>query len=122
MMQIKLESSKNMSKYENIYNCCIVKPTHHIKGYISTEKQFIRFIYYEGDEENEKIKEEDINYDKELHSCFGSIIKNHIKDKEKVDLNFYYEDIKYIFIRNYFYQETAIEIYTFSNKSFFFQF
>ena len=57
-----------------------------------------------------------------MHCCFCSTFKNHIKDKEKVDLNFYYKDIKYIFLRNYFYQESAIEIYTFSNKSFFFNF
>ena len=118
LIQKKLTSSKNVSKYENIYKCCIVKPTHHIKGYISTESEYAKFIYYEDDEESEKLLQEDISYDKELHCCFGSTFKKHIKDKEKANMKIYYKDIKYILNRNYFYQETAVELYTFSNKSY----
>ena len=121
-IQNKLNSSNFGSKYENIYNCCIVKMTHHIKGYISTENEAATFIHYDEDKESEKLLEDDINYDKELHCCFGSTFKSHIKDKEKVFLEIKYKDIKYILFRNYFYQETAIEIYTFSNKSFFLNF
>ena len=29
------------NKYENIYFCCLIKQTHHICGYISTEKNKI---------------------------------------------------------------------------------
>ena len=118
----KLTLSKTISRYENIYICCIVKPTHHIKGFLRTEDDFIKFIYYDEDAESEIIFEDDINYDKELHCCFGSIFKNHLKDRDKLNFQIYFKDIKYIFFRNYFYQETAIEIYTFSNKSYFFNF
>ena len=99
-----------------------MKPTHHIKGYIATEKEYIKFIYYEEDEESELLLQDDIGYDKELHCCFGSTFRNHIKDKEKVNLKINYKDIKYILFRNYFYQETAIELYTLSNKSYFLNF
>lgn len=122
LVQSRLMSLEECSKYENIYNCCIVKPTHHITGYISTEKKGIKFTHCAEDKESLKFLENDINYDKELHCCFGAIFKKHIKDTEKVSMEIFYNDIKYILLRNYFYQETAIEIYTYSNKSYFFNF
>ena len=121
-----LINSKIMSKdieniqRENIYNCCIVKLTHHIKGYISTEKSMIRFIHDSNIKEEEI--ENDINYDKEMHCCFGSIFKNKNNDKDKVILSIEYTNIKYFFIRQYFYIESGLEIYTKSNKSYFFNF
>ena len=122
LIQNKLISSKNDSKYENIYKCCIVKPTHHIKGYISTENEYAKYVFCEEDEESEKLLQDDIGYDNDLHCCFGSTFKNHIKDKEKVNIKIYYKDIKYMLSRNYFYQENSIELYTFSNKSYFLNF
>ena len=122
LIQSKLMFSETMSQYENIYNCCIVKPTHHIKGYISTEKVSAKFTHCYEDEESQKLLYNDFTYDKELHCCFGSTFKRHLKDMEKVCLEIEYDDIKYILPRNYFYQETAIEIYTFSNKSYFLNF
>ena len=123
-----LINSKKMSKNieniqrENIYNCCIVKLTHHIKGYISTEKTRIRFIF-ESDS-NKKIEEleNDSNYDKEMKCCFGSIFKNKRNDKDKVVISIDYLNIKYIFVRQYFYVESALEIFTDYNKSYFFNF
>ena len=121
-----LINSKKMSKNieniqrENIYNCCIVKLTHHIKGYISTEKSRIRFIYDSNIKEEEL--ENDINYDKEMHCCFGSFFKFKKNDKDKIVISIDYINIKYIFIRQYFYIESALEIYTDSNKSYFFNF
>ena len=123
-----LINSKKMSKNieniqrENIYNCCIVKLTHHIKGYISTEKNRIRFIF-ESDS-NKKIEEleNDSNYDKEMKCCFGSIFKNKRNDKDKVVISIDYLNIKYIFVRQYFYIESALEIFTDYNKSYFFNF
>ena len=121
-----LINSKKMSKNieniqrENIYNCCIVKLTHHIKGYISTEKTRIRFIY-ESDVKEEEL-EIDSNYDKQMKCCFGSIFKNKKNDKDKVVISIEYTNIRYIFIRQYFYTESALEIYTDFNKSYFFNF
>ena len=121
-----LINSKKMSKNieniqrENIYNCCIVKLTHHIRGYISTEKTRIRFIY-ESDEKEEQL-ETDSNYDKEMKCCFGSFFKNKKNDKDKVVISIDYMNIKYIFVRQYFYIESALEIYTDFNKSYFFNF
>ena len=123
LIQSKLMSSSQENKEnENLYICCIVKPTHHIKGYMSTEKTSIKFTHCDEDEESQRLLEDDPSYDKELKSCFGSTFKSHIKDREKVCIEIQYKDMKYILFRNYFYQETACEIYTFSNKSYFLNF
>ena len=116
--------SKNIEdiQRENIYYCCIVKLTHHIKGYISTEKNGIRFIFASDSD----IKEEELknvtNYDKEMECCFGAIFKNKKNDKDKVVISIEYANIKYIFQRQYFYDETALEIFTKQNKNYFFNF
>ena len=110
------------SKYENLYVCCIVKPTHHIKGYISTEKKSVIFTHCDEDHESESLLEKDPSYDKEMKCCYGSTFKSHIKDREKVFLEIKYSDIHYLLFRTYFYQDTACEIYTFSNKSFYLNF
>ena len=123
-----LVNSKKMSKNiediqrENIYNCCIVKMTHHLKGYISTEKYRIRFIFAFDLDIKEKELENDIYYDKEMQCCFGSIFKNKKNDKDKVVLSIDYTEIRYIFIRQYFYMKSSLEIFTEKNKSYFFNF
>ena len=110
--------SKNAS---NIYfSCCLVKLVNHIKGKIYIKEDFIKFIY-NSKKENKEI-ENDLVYDKELGRCYGSIFKQQTKDKEKVDLIIKYKDIKYIFLRNYYYRETALEFFTEQNKSYFFNF
>ena len=123
LIQSKIMSSSEENKMnENLYICCIVKPTHHVKGYMSTEKTSIKFTHCDEDEESQRLLENDPSYDKELKCCFGSTFKSHIKDREKVCIEIKYTDMRYILFRNYFYQETACEIYTFSNKSYFLNF
>ena len=115
------KSIENIQR-ENIYNCCIVKITHHIRGYISTEKSRIRFIFVSESDIKEEELESDPNYDKDMHCCFGSIFKNKKSDKDKVVISINYSNIKYIFIRQYFYLESALEIFLENNKSYFFNF
>ena len=105
---------------ENTYHCCIVKLTHHIKGFLSTEERCISFIY--NNNINLSEEKDDPNFDIDMGSCFGSIFKNHKKDKDKIDFTIDYINIKYMFVRHYFYNESAIEIYTETNKSYFFNF
>ena len=114
------EISKDIQKLkvENIYYCCMVKITHHIRGYISTESNRIVFIYEPEEYHTKDEIENDIGYDKEMNSCFGSIFKSHPKDKDIINFEIKYCDIKYMFIKRYFYNLSAIEIYTELNKSY----
>ena len=117
--EIKNEK-KTQLPTRNIYQCCIVKLTHHIKGFLSTEERCIKFTYNKNINTLDEM--DDPNYDKDMGSCFGSIFKNHKKDKDKVDFQIEYLNIKYMFIRHYFYNDSGIEIYTESNKSYFLNF
>ena len=114
------EISKNIEqlKVENIYYCCMVKITHHIRGYVSSEANRIVFIYEAEEYHSKNEIENDIGYDKDMNSCFGSIFKGHQKDKDIINFEIKYCDIKYLFIKEYFYCISAIEIYTELNKSY----
>ena len=109
---------------ENQYNCCIVKQTHHIKGYIYTEKTGIKFCFAPESRKNDANEslENDLTYDKDMNCCFGSIFKTNKSDKDKINLKIEYEDIKFMFLRYYFYIQSAIEIYTKNNKVYFLNF
>ena len=111
------------------FKCCIVKVTNHIKGYVYTKKNYFEFIYDANEEdfnyniENLNLQkslfsnfEEDISYDNDMGCCYGSLFKKHKRDKEKINFIIKYENIQYIFIRNYYYRDTALEIFTYQNK------
>jgi hypothetical protein len=122
-----LINSKNMSKNieeiqrENTYYCCLVKLTHHIRGYISTESNRIRFFFASDSDIKKLDLENDLHYDKDMQCCYGSFFKYKKNNKDKI-LTIEYNNIKYIFERQYFYNETALEIFTDYNKSYFFNF
>ena len=127
---INKEKDKKKNKNKNTFGtsafkCCLVKNTHHIHGYIICKKNKIKFIYSQ-EEMNRKLTMaeimEDPSYDKDMNNCFGSTFNKNLKDKDKVYIKINYKNIKYIFIRNYFYQNTGMEIYTTNHKSYFFNF
>ena len=122
LFQNKLNSiNEENVQSENLYNCCLVKPTHHIKGYATTEKGSITFTYCQ-DNESQELLEKDPSYDKDMGACFGSTFKVYYKDKDKICFEIKYKSIEYMFKRNYFYQETGLEIFTYERKSYFLNF
>ena len=126
LIAIKEKKKKNIQHFKtSAFKCCLVKCTHHIKGYIICKKKKIKFQYSQ-EEKNKKLSVAEIlsdpSYDKDMNNCFGSTFRKNSKDKDKVHLSINYDNIKYIFIRKYFYQNSGMEIYTTSNKSYFFNF
>jgi WD40 repeat protein len=125
----KIKEKKDEIK-NHTFSCCMVKVTNHIKGNINTKDNCLEFIYDEVDDNDEDMNnqilyvniEDDISYDKDMKCCYGSMFGKHKRDREKINFIINYEDIKYIFIRNYYYRDTAVEIYTEMNKSYFFNF
>ncbi len=109
---------------ENQYNCCIVKQTHHIKGYICTEKTGIKFCFDPDSRKNDtnETLEKDPAYDRDMDCCFGSTFRTNKRDKDKINFIINFEEIKYMFSRYYFYIKSGIEIYTKKNKVYFFNF
>ena len=127
-IQINLPTLKGkiISKKYTKLNCCIVKLTHQIKGNIIIKNENLTFLYEDNSNKSlEMIQDEienDPNFDKDMGCCYGSIFKNFKKDKDNIAFQLKYSNIKYIFIRVYFYKESALEFYTNNYKSYFFNF
>ena len=106
--------------YEKI-PCCLIKVTHHIKGFIiirnnifDREKiRYFEFFY----SEKEDIK---LNFDNEHQLCFGSF-KNIDKNKQYY-IKIKIEDINFLLPRKYYFYNNAVEIFTKKNKSYYFNF
>ena len=123
--KVILNNKNNCSNSEYI-NCCLVKPTHHIKGlfYFKNNKIIFKNLL-EGKVKNDskdKDKEIDDMYDEERDVCFGSYFKKYEKDKNLFKLSINLSDIKMLLKRKYYYKNSSIEIFTFNNKSYFFNF
>ena len=106
----------------NNFECCYVTQTHHIKGIIQIQNN-IQFIPIFSIEENELYKDKVEEYQEEKKNCYGSIFKtnNNYKDFELIRI-IHFHHISFLFKRKYFYRDNCIEIFTTSNKSFFFKF
>ena len=118
--------TKLIAKQNITLGCCIVKPTHHIKGNITAKKNYFHFLYEDNSNKTlETLQDElenDPNFDKDMGCCYGSIFKNQKKDKDNISFILEYSNIKYMFIRVYFYKESGLEIYTKTNKSYYLNF
>lgn len=150
---------------ENLYDCCYVKKSHHIKGIFQVNNEGITFRLNlnklkksqhlaqmclnnchagsneQGDSLQQninnnpnlnlisktsttlsiEINDDDVHYDEARKTCVGSYITFHKKDKDKLFRNFPYEDIRFIFKRNYYLRKSGLEIFV-SNQSYFFNF
>ena len=112
------------------YECCFVKPTHHIKGIFLCSKKGIMFKVFLNqktltnniNDTDTSRQEQDIDYDNIRHTCYGSYFVEHPKNKDNLYFNFNFEQIKYIFKRIYYFHQTGLEIYTINNKSYYFNF
>ena len=104
-----------------IYDVCLVKRTHHIKGKLFTImiKGILGkiFFYSYSKEENDKYRSCN-NSKKNL--CYGALFPCSSKDFN-INISINIKDIKLIIRRIYFYKKSGIEIF-YGNKSYFFNF
>ena len=120
------ENSKKNKKY---YLSCLVKPSHHIKGvFFISEKQIYFKVFLNQKTGNAMsgveigFTDKDDDYDTERQTCFGSYFVCHPKNKDLYKISISYDDIKFFLRRRYYYKNSGLEIYTTSNKSFYFNF
>ena len=120
------KKSKNKKFY---YLCCLVKTSHHIKGVFFIDDNQLNFKVFLNQKTGNSMSgveigfsNRDDDYDQERQTCFGSYFVFHPKDKDLYKISIKYNDIKYIFKRKYYYKNSALEIYTNTNKSFYFNF
>ena len=101
--------------------CCYVIQMSHIKGHFYLYKSncsFIQNIY--NDEISEKKLKEDEDYNEEKKMCYGSYLK--LNKSKFIYIDISYKSIQYIFLRRYYYKDSAIEIFTSKNKVYYFNF
>ena len=108
---------------------CLVKTSHHIKGVCFIDENQLNFKVFLNQKTGKSMNginlaftENDEDYDPERKTCFGSYFMFHHKDKNLYKISIKYSEIKWIFRRRYYYKNSALEIFTNKNKSFYFNF
>ena len=119
----RLSSSPLSGIVSNSHQCCYVTQMSHIKGYLYLNKSYCSFvqnIYNGNNEDDEKKLKEDEDYDDEKKMCYGSYIK--LNKSKYISMDVKYKSIQYIFLRKYYYKDSAVEIFTSKNKVYYFNF
>ena len=125
---------KYLKKQQNQEKCCLVKKTHHVKGYISiieinyNDIDCFELYFFASSTQNidpicNNISktEENNNQINSKNICYGAIFPCPKKDYGII-INIKSKDILFILIREYYHRVSAIEIFTSNNKSYFFNF
>ena len=122
-------TDNNKSKKKKYFLCCLVKPSHHIKGVIFINENKLDFKVFLNQKTGNVMSDVEIgftnkddDYDEERQTCFGSYFICHPKDKDLYKISIKYNDIDLIFRRRYYYKNSGLEIYTNTNKCFYFNF
>ena len=117
----KLLSSPLSGLISDRHHCCYVIQMSHIKGYLYLYKSYCSFIQNIYDDEiNENKLKEDEDYNEEKKMCYGSYLK--LNKSKFIYIDIKYKSIQYIFLRRYYYKDSAIEIFTSKNKVYYFNF
>ena len=123
---LNINNFKN--KFPKLINCCLIKQTHHIKGFLLIKTNYFYFYSYpkhisekmdiclklitENEEENNKTK---------FENCFGSFLVCPEKDYN-INFKIFKENIKFLLPRKYFFRNTGLEFYLFNGKNYYFNF
>ena len=122
----KAPEQKKLRKY---FLSCLVKTSHHIKGVCFIQEKKLNFKVFLNQRTGSAMTDvevgftnQDDDYDRERKTCFGSYFVCHPKDKDLYKIGINYSEIKWIFKRKYYYINSALEIFTTTNKTFYFNF
>ena len=121
--------ANNNEKKQKYFLSCLVKTSHHIKGVCFIDDNNLNFKVFLNQKTGNAMNgvelaftNEDDDYDQDRHTCFGSYLVCHHKDKDLYKISINYNDIKWIIRRRYYYKNSALEIFTTTNKSYYFNF
>ena len=125
---IERDSNKNTEENtQKYFLSCLVKTSHHIKGVCFIDDNNLNFKVFLNQKTGSAMSGVEIgfttnddDYDPDRKTCFGSYFVCHPKDKDLYKISIKYNDIKWIFKRKYYYTNSAFEIYTTTNKTFYF--
>ena len=102
--------------------CCLIKKMYHVKGELGILNDKI-FFSSAGKDYEEKCNKKNINKKEESNRdlCYGSIFPCLKKDRKRF-IFIPVDKIMFVLIRVYYYRPSALEIFTFDNKSYYFNF
>ena len=119
----------NKVQKQKYFLSCLVKTSHHIKGVCFIDNDQLNFKVFLNQKTGNSMSDvalaftnEDEDYDNERNTCFGSYLVCHPKDKDLYKISLNYNDIKWVIRRRYYYKNSALEIFTRTNKSYYFNF
>ena len=125
----KKNNNKEEKKIKKYFLSCLVKTSHHIKGVCFIDDIKLIFKVFLNQRTGSAMSgvevgftNKDDDYDQGRKTCFGSYFVCHPKDKDLYKISINYNDIKWIFKRKYYYTNSALEIYTTTNKTYYFNF
>ena len=125
----KSDNNKKKEEERKYYLCCLVKTSHHIKGVCFVDDENINFKVFLNQKTGEAMAgvnigftNKDDDYDEEKKTCFGSYFMFHQKDKNLYRISINYNDIKFILFKRYYFKNSGLEIFTTTNKSYYFNF
>ena len=105
-----------------IKECCLIKLSTHLKGFLFFDDNLIYFYSYPEHLTNFICNEIKFNENKSnLNKCYGQILPN-LKKNENQIIIIPKTHIKFIFKRKYYLCDTAIEIFTINGKNYYFNF
>ena len=126
---IRESKSKDKKTEKKYFLSCLVKTSHHIKGVCFIDDNNLNFKVFLNQKTGSAMSgveigftSNDEDYDPDRHTCFGSYFVFHPKDKDLYKISINYNHIKWIFRRRYYYKNSALEIFTTTNKTFYFNF
>ena len=106
----------NQKRYKEIYSCCLVKPNRHIKGFFYYIDKSIIFHSYFNSQNIQSCNNYPYNY------CRGNYTNLIYKSDFNKIIELKFENIDLVFKRNYYYNETAFEIFMKNGKIYYFNF
>ena len=113
----------------NYFNeeACYIQTTHHIRGKIFISKNITSNDIFFSTNQNDLLSQEKLkkyeDYDSLHFSCFGSIFRNNLNQKDsELYIKINYNEINFFFIRKYCFRNNSLEIFTNNHKSFYFKF
>ena len=122
---LNINNFKN--KFPKLINCCLVKQTHHIKGFFLIKTDYFYFYSYPKNI-SEKMEiclklftENEDDENNKFENCFGSFLNCPEKDYNK-NFKIFKENIKFLLPRKYFFRNTGLEFYLFNGKNYYFNF
>ena len=122
---LNINNFKN--KFPKLINCCLVKQTHHIKGFFLIKTDYFYFYSYPKNI-SEKMEiclklftENEDDENNKFENCFGSFLACPEKDYNK-NFKIFKENIKFLLPRKYFFRNTGLEFYLFNGKNYYFNF